>query len=205
MLVFVDESGDAGLKLDQGSSEYFVVTLVAFEENDEAEALDKRIDLLKRELGMNPLAEFKFNKSNKNIRNQFLRAVLPYTFFYFAIIVNKKKLYGEGFKYKESFYKYTSSLVFENAKPYLEKAKVIIDGSGSKEFRNQLSSYLRKKTGGGYIKKIKLEDSKRNNLLQLADMISGSIFRSLSDKSDAGIYRDIIKSREIYVQIWPRE
>lgn len=205
MLVFVDESGDAGLKLDQGSSEYFVVTLVAFEENDEAEALDKRIDLLKRELGMNPLGEFKFNKSNKNIRNQFLRAVLPYTFFYFAIIINKKKLYGEGFKYKESFYKYTSSLVFENAKPYLEKAKVIIDGSGSKEFRNQLSSYLRKKTGGGYIKKIKLEDSKRNNLLQLADMISGSIFRSLSDKSDAEIYRDIIKSREIYVQIWPRE
>ena len=194
-----------GVFSDSLSSEYFVVTLVAFEENDEAEALDKCIDLLKRELGMNLKGEFKFNKSKKNIRIQFLKAVLPYTFFYFAIVINKKKLYGEGFKYKESFYKYTSSLVFENAKPYLKSAKVIIDGSGSKEFRNQLSSYLRKKIGGGYIKKIKLEDSKSNNLLQLADMVSGSIFRMLGNKSDAKIYRNIIKSREIYVQIWPRK
>jgi len=205
MLVFVDESGDAGLKLDQGSSKYFVVTLVAFEENDEAETLEKRIDLLKHELNMNPKGEFKFNKANKSIRQQFLQAVLPYNFFYFAIVINKRKLYSEGFKYKESFYKYTIGLVFENAKPHLDKAKVVIDGSGSKEFRNQLGSYLRKKTGGGYIRKIILQDSKSNNLLQLADMISGSIFRSLGDKLDAKIYRNIINSREIYVQIWPRE
>jgi hypothetical protein len=205
MLVFVDESGDAGLKLGKGSSEYFVVTLVAFEENEEAEALDKRIDLLKYELGLNAACEFKFNKSNKNIREQFFTAVLPYNFFYFAIVIDKKLLYGKGFKYKESFYKYASGLVFQNAKPYLNRATVVIDGSGSKNFRNQLSSYLRKKINGGYIKKIKLQDSRRNNLLQLVDMISGSILRSLSHKSDAKIYRNIIISREIYVQVWPKE
>lgn len=48
MLVFVDESGDAGLKLQEGSSKYFVVTLIIFEENEEAESCDKRIDLLRK-------------------------------------------------------------------------------------------------------------------------------------------------------------
>lgn len=76
---------------------------------------------------------------------------------------------------------------------------------GRKTKQGKISSYLRKKINGGYIKKIKLQDSRRNNLLQLVDMISGSILRSLSHKSDAKIYRNIIISREIYVQVWPKE
>lgn len=205
MLVFLDETGDPGLKLDCGSSKYFVVTLIVFEENEEAEALDKRVSLLKHELGFNKFHEIKFNKCNREIRERFLRSIIPYNFFYFAIAINKEKLYGEGFGYKESFYKYASGLVFQNAKTYLSDATIIIDGSGSKDFRNQLSSYLRKKIGGGYIKKIKLQDSKRNNLLQLADMISGAVNRSFSEKTDSKVYRDVIKCREIYVQVWPRK
>ena len=95
MLVFVDESGDVWLKLGQGSSEFFVVTLVVFEDNDEAEALDQRVDLLMKELGINLRGEFKFNKANQNIRKAFLQTILPYTFFYFAIVINKKELFGE--------------------------------------------------------------------------------------------------------------
>lgn len=204
MLVFVDESGDAGLKLKGGSSKYFVIALIVFEENEEAEALDKRIDLFKRELRLGPTSEVKFNGCNKDTRKQFLLAVLPYNFFYLAIIINKQRLYGEGFKFKESFYKYASSLVFQNAKPYLHKATVVIDISGSKDFRRQLGGYLRRKINGGYIKKIKLQDSACNNLLQLADMVAGSILRSLSGKPDAREYRGIIRPRELHVQVWPK-
>ena len=71
MLVFVDETGDPGLKLNCGSSKYFVVTLVVFEENEEAEALDKRVSLLKHELGFNQSHEIKFNKCNRNKRTIF--------------------------------------------------------------------------------------------------------------------------------------
>jgi hypothetical protein len=52
MLVFIDESGDPGMKLGTGSSEYFVVTLVLFEDNDEALEVEKRIQDLKGELGV---------------------------------------------------------------------------------------------------------------------------------------------------------
>ena len=33
MLVYVDESGDAGLKISQGSSPYFVVALIVFDDH----------------------------------------------------------------------------------------------------------------------------------------------------------------------------
>ena len=204
MLVFIDESGDMGRKIDQGSSRYFVVTLVLFEDNEEAIACDQRIGLLRKELRLSESYEFKFQKMRRDLREAFLKAVLPYSFFYFGVVINKdpKKLYGEGFIVKESFYKYACSLVFENAKPHLKDATVIIDGSGSREFKRQLQYYLKKKTDG-VIRKVKIQSSHSNNLIQLADLVAGSIHRSFGKKIDKNSYRPIIKSREMKVQVWP--
>ncbi len=209
MLVFIDESGDPGLKLESGSSPYFVVALVSFNDHDEAAAVDQRIHLLRRELRLHEQFEFRFNHLKQELREAFLRAVAPYDFFYFGIVINKRKLHGPGFKFKEPFYKYTCSLVFENARPRLSNAIVVIDGSGSRDFRRQLGTYVRRRMNdqgpsGKLIRKVKMQDSHRNNLLQLADMISGAIARAYSGKPDAAIYRRLVKHREIFVQFWPR-
>lgn len=203
MLVFIDESGDTGRKLDRGSSRYFVVVLVLFKDNQEAIACDMRIADLRKDLRLSPHYEFKFQKMRRDFRELFLRAVLPYSFFYFGIVINKepKKLYGEGFAVKESFYKYACGLVFENAKPHLKDATVVIDGSGSREFKRQLQGYLKKKTGS--IRKVKVQASHSNNLIQLADMLAGSVHRSFSKKGDRHIYRPIVRSKEARIQVWP--
>jgi len=208
MLVFIDESGDPGLKIERGSSRYFTVGLVAFEDNDEALACDKRIDLLRRELRLLQDYEFHFHSNSNRVREAFFRAVLPYQFFYYGIVINKKNLFGKGFKNKESFYKYATGLLFENAKEKLERAIIVIDESGRELFKYQLASYLRKKLNSlnrHRIYKVKMQDSKRNNLLQLVDMISGAVNKSLNkDKKDNKRFRNIIKPREIYVQMWPK-
>ena len=209
MLVFIDESGDTGLKIKEGATQYFGIFMVAFEENDEALACDQRISLLRRELALMSSYEFHFHRNSHRVREAFLKAVLPYQFFYYGIVINKVRLFGEGFKNKESFYKYSSSLLFENAKEKLENAIVVIDESGRDLFKYQLAKYLKNKLnvpgGFAYIKKVKMQDSKGNNLLQLADMVAGAVTRSLnSSKQDKDYFRNIVKSREIYVQIWPR-
>lgn len=206
MLVFIDESGDTGLKINGGSSRYFVIVLVLFEENEEAVSCDQRIELLKRELRIKDHREFKFNKLRKEQRIAFIEAVIPYSFFYYGIVINKdpQKLYGDGFKIKESFYKYACSLVFENAKPHLNDATIVIDGSGSREFKKQFQSYLRKKIGTGIIKKIKIQNSFTNNLIQLADIIAGAVHRSFTNKGDKDIYRKLLAIKEMRVQVWPK-
>ena len=145
MLVFVDESGDAGMKVAQGASKFFVVTAVLFEDRDEANQCDERINLIRTELGLSEHFEFHFNKCSQSIRRAFLEAMAPYSFFYLAVVVNKTKLHSPAIAIKESLIKYSTRLVFENAKPYLRDAIVVVDASGSKDFRNQLSRYLKKR------------------------------------------------------------
>lgn len=208
MLVFIDESGDPGLNIELGSSPYFAVSLVVFEDDDEAVACDKRIDLLRREIGWKIDSEFHFRRNSDRVREAFLKAVQPYSFFYYGIVINKAKLYGEGFKNKESFYKYACRLVFENAKEKLHDATVIIDRSGSNDFRNQLSSYLKRHMNDDQIrliKKVKMQNSTSNNLLQLADYVASVINRSVQhQKNNADGFRKIIAHREIFVQVWPK-
>ena len=129
MLVFVDESGDSGRKIQNGSSKYFVVCAVTFEDHEIANNCDRRIDLLREVLRLPPTFEFHFAHNSKKIRLAFLDAVSPYQFYYHVFALNKdpEKLWGKGFNYKSSLYKYAASLTFENAKAWLENATVIID------------------------------------------------------------------------------
>lgn len=207
MLVFIDESGDSGSKIPQGSSEFFTVSLVVFEDHDEATACDQRIELLKRELGRDAKSEFHFKRNSDRVRESFIKAVAPYNFFYYGIVLNKKMLLREGFEDKRSFYKYACGLVFENAKDKLDQAIVVIDRSGSLEFRSQLESYLKKKMNSDTkrIKSVKMQRSCSNNLLQLADYVAGIINRHIeAKKKHANDYRKMVAHREINVNVWPQ-
>jgi hypothetical protein len=209
MLVFLDESGDPGMKLQQGSSEYFFVALVIFDDNEEALRADRHIATLRENLRLDASFEFRFNKMNHRLRTRFLREMCGFDFYYYGIAVKKGLLTARGFHFGESFYKVACRYVFTNAKAVLREAVVVIDGSGSRGFQRQLVTYLRRginpRAGGhSHIRKIKIEDSHRNNLLQLADMVCGALARSYGDKPDARAYRDLICRRERHVQTWPK-
>jgi Protein of unknown function (DUF3800) len=124
-------------------------------------------------------------------------------------VINKAKLSGKGFQFPDPFYKYTCGLVFQNAKRYLSDAIVVIDGSGGRKFRSQLSTYLRRTIndrgdGRKFIRKVKLQESHRNILLQLADMVCGAVARGYTKPEESNRYRNIISHREIDVQFWPK-
>ncbi len=209
MLVFVDESGDTGLKFEKGSSERFVVTLVIFEDVEDAHAAESRIKKLRHELGLKKDFEFHYSGMKSRYREPFFKALGQQQFFYCTISINKRKLVGPGFKNKESFYKYACRLVFENAKPLLDNAKIVIDGSGSREFKRELSSYLKRHMNSKddrfkRIKKVQMEDSKKNDLIQLADMVCGAVARKLAGKSDGVQHQRYIRHLELRVQEWPK-
>jgi hypothetical protein len=211
MLVFGDEAGDSELKLAQGSSKFFTVALVIFEEHDEAIACDQRIELLKKELGWSSGSEFHFRNNSDRVRRKFLNAAAPYNFFYYGIVFNKdpSMLASDIFVDKKGFYKYACSLVFENAKDKLTEAIVTIDQSGSTDFRSELAKYLRRKMNEEgkreLIKKVKMQRSSSNNLLQLADYIAGIINRGVQkEKRNAEDYKRIIAHREISVEVYPK-
>jgi Protein of unknown function (DUF3800) len=210
MLVLIDESGDPGIKLDGGSSEYLVVTLVLFEDHDEALEVEKAIEELRAELRLSPNFEFHFTNLKHAWRESFLKKVSGFDWFYFSIVINKSRLSGPGFQLPDSFYKYTCSLVFQNAKPHLTDAVVVIDGSGARKFRRELCNYLRKRVnppdhiGPKPIKKVKVQESHANPLLQLADLVCGSVARDYNKPQEGARFRKLISHREMHVQVWPK-
>jgi len=54
------------------------------------------------------------------------------------------------------------------------------------------------------IRKVSMEDSKSNNLIQLADMLCGAVSRSLGGGPKASQFRDLIRKKEKRLQIWPK-
>ena len=49
MLVFIDDSGDPGFKIEKGSSTHFVIAMVCFDDTLEAEKTTVAIKELKRD------------------------------------------------------------------------------------------------------------------------------------------------------------
>ena len=80
MLAFVDEAGDAGMKLGGGPSTHFLIALVTFVDHDEALRCDHRIAALRRDLGLADSFEFHFAQNSRGSGWPFWRPSRPSTF-----------------------------------------------------------------------------------------------------------------------------
>ncbi|MCX6810427.1 MAG: DUF3800 domain-containing protein [Candidatus Berkelbacteria bacterium] len=200
MLVFIDDSGDPGFKVGKGSSCAFVICCVIFDDELEAEKTAVCIKELKRELKKNDKYEFKFNKSSKGYRLKFLSAIKKFNFRIRAIIMTKEVIYSDELKNnKTSFYNYTIKTVLKHSSGKIKNAKIRLDGHGDRVFRRELLAYLRRSLNDvdkKMIKNLRFRDSGRDVLIQLADMVAGSINRtSQKDKTDQNDYWNVIKSK----------
>jgi len=200
MIIFIDESGDVGFRLKRGSSKTFIIVLIIFDDELEAEETALIIKKFRRSLDKTDRFEFKFNKCSKDIRIGFLQAVRNCKFRIRAIVIEKSKIYSPILRVsKDKFYSYIIKEVLKNNNDTIKNAKIRLDGHGERIFRKNLTTYLRKQLNIGdkaVIKNLRFRDSKADVLIQLADMIAGAIKRAYdSDKTDKKEYIKIIQKR----------
>lgn len=206
MLIFIDESGDAGFRIKKGSSKCFAIGLVIFDDDLHAEETALIIKKYRRAAGLPDHFEFKFNKCNKALRLGFLEAVKRCKFRIRAIVVEKEKIYSSHLRgSKEKFYNFVMMEVLRNNGDTIKNAKIRLDKLGEKALRKNLSTYLRKQLNIGeksVIENLRFRDSKTDVLIQLADMVVGAIRRSYDyTKTDHTEYKAVIKKR--IEDIWP--
>lgn len=210
MLVFVDESGDTGLKAGAGSSRFITLVLVLFEDAQAAHLAEDRITALRRELGRPENFEFHFKDNSHDLRTAFFQAAAPLPFTYTGFVIDKGQIYAAG-GVRNTIYKDLCGLVFEEAKEQLVNALVKIDRSGGQEFRRELAAYLKRKindpqAAARHIKRVDMPTSQGNSLLQLADMVCGAVARSYrEDRKEPMQYRKIIAHHEVAVRRLPEQ
>ena len=185
--MFIDDSGDAGFKLEGGSSQLFVIACCVFESAENAEQTSNKVRQLRNELGWSSLSEFKFSKTKLELQKRFFSRLDPELFFIRSIVVDKKMVDSASLKSDyESFYNYVIQLVLTKSGGIIQRASVKIDGSGSRDYRTAAKKYLFaevNKSGSQSIRKVSFVNSHTDFLIQVADMFAGCIRRS-SDTSD---------------------
>lgn len=207
MLVFIDDSGDPGFKTDKGSSRFFIIALVIFDDDLEAERTSLSIKETRRTLQVSDNYKFKFNKVSFVFKKEFFRKVSLGAFRVRAIVVKKEKINSQRLQNnKENFYNYITMQVLKRAQATIKKSKFKFDKRGEKSLRNQLRVYLSNEPNNS--KKLTFTDlifvdSKQNNLIQLADMIAGSIGWAYSGKDNT--FFKTLKSRKIIEDVWEFE
>jgi hypothetical protein len=208
MLVFVDESGDLGFRFDRGSTPYFTIALIVFETTEAALECEHSIMGLRAKLEVPDRYEFHFHQDAHERRLQMLSVVGRQDFYCYTFTLNTQspRLIGRGLHQKDSAYKWVSRAILENVADDLKDATIVLDGSGSREFRKQMQTYLRRELNTPMrerITKVKTSRSTSDALLQLADYVAGVTNRLYEQKAGAETYDSFLRRKRRSQRLWP--
>jgi len=196
--VFIDDSGDAGLR-NPNTNQLIVAAVIVVDENMK-ELLEDAINLFRRRLGWVDLHEFKFSKTEKSILIELINFVKHFDFKAYAVVLDKKNIDpGSIIKSKMSVYNHTiKELLVQVCK---NNQIVVIDGKATKSHAEKIRTYLRQslKENGIDNTSIRFVDSRKDSIIQLADIIAGAIARSYKDKTDAKRYLTLLEDKIIQI------
>ena len=203
--IAVDDSGDTGLKA--GSSDFFSVAAVVFDDALEAEGASLAIKKFRRSLGWPDGREFKFNKMRRDLIIRFIEALMPFDFKIYALYIDKRPINsayipnGWDNVYNQAILELLSRIPLHNA-------VIRIDGRYGKKYMRKTEGYFRRELNKGRHKadNVKFVDSKTSTLIQLADVAVGSVSRSLQmDKTDSKDYIGLMRGKvEAVEEFWIR-
>ena len=193
--IFIDDSGDTGLV--GSATNYFIVAAVLVVNSDNYARLVTAMNGFRAGLGWNELDELKFNKTRKTVIKRLLKFIQQFDFESYALVVDKAKMtVPPRLSSGETLYLYAIKELLLKLK--LNDPVVVIDGVADKKHIQRTRTYIRQalRQHGVEKSRISFVDSRKDVLVQLADVIAGSIARSFDKaKSDHNDYLDLLDSK----------
>jgi len=178
VFVYLDESGDVGFKFRQGSSRYFVVTLLLI---TDPLPFHEAVDELRSSLGFEAGNEFKWVNSSHDVRWAFLRMLRRQDFTARVLVIDKELMTAPHMRKRDTFYNFLVQLVLKHDNGTIREATLILDESvKSKKSKQHLATYLRQQLNANpedrKIREVRYHASHSDNLIQAADMLTGAVY-----------------------------
>lgn len=175
MLVFVDESGDAGFKFDQNSSQFFIVAMVVFDDDAQATATANQIARFRQSLKQKD--EFKFSKMSRQRRQDFAELIKTLDFVARVFVIDKLLVDPKQFsQYGTDTYQWMLAEALIAFQDEFSQARLKLDGTQNRHFKRTFKSYIRQRLEIK-INDLVFVDSESTELLQLADFVAGAVHR----------------------------
>lgn len=196
--LWIDESGDCGFKFDKGSSRFLIIVAVYAIGN--IENVISKVEALKTRRSLHASFEFKFSRCRDALKRECLRMIAELPIAYKAIVVDKKNVKAPALALhpRELYFEAVRRLLYDNNPP-LAHAILIIDEAVAKIHHREWGGLLRQYVSRKIIQKVRQIRSQGDCMIQIADMIAGSIAR-LYEKRDDQCYKLIRIKEKVLIE-----
>lgn len=205
---FIDEFGGFGFDFSkEDTSKYFILCSVIVKAEQLA-SIENSVDNLRKQFFSNSEMKSSNIGNNDKRRMSLITEILKLDFRIIALIADKEDFYKSAItNYKQVFYKYIHKLLYNNLYSVYPKLKIYADELGDDEFKEEFKKYVSNNRPNYNIFNeyaFDFIDSKNSNLVQLADIIVGSIARKLND-DNAPNYLEILKGKISHIEYFPNK
>lgn len=177
--VYIDDSGDPGFDLANGSSRHIVMAAALFFDPKDIEHAADAIRACRDKNRQR--REFKYSKTRDGIRSCFFDCTQDARYSVRAIVIDKTTIRSAHLREHPGDFK--SHLIYQlltHHDGYIQDAKIVIDGQDSKPFGMSDSRYFTQNVNRASprtVRAVEFVDSKESIPIQLADMTAGAVHR----------------------------
>lgn len=207
---YIDESGSFGFDFTkEGTSLYYVVCAVIVD-NTNVPAIESKVAELRSTLFGGKEMKSSSIGSNHSRRVKVLTELLLMDFQLIIMIADKRKFYEDSplTEYKTVFKKFLNQRLYDAMYLAYPKLKIVEDEYGTDEFQQGYRSYVQEHRPASNIFNeydFDYADSKNSNIVQIADIMAGSVMQHLLDSGAPDVLRifqgriaDVVKFPDDY-------
>lgn len=211
IFAYTDESGAFGWDLNNPNvSTHFIISAIIVKEEDVL-VLEEAVEKIRLKHFQTGEMKSSHIGKNHNRRKRILADLLDLPFSVFSVVVDKRLLIdSRGLKYKPSFYKFMNNIVHKELRHAFSKLTIVADEIGGSEYMKSFSKYVDERQDIPNLlgeAQFFFESSKNNILIQLADLVSGTLAAEYDvhrKTSETPKYHKILDKKIIRTEFYPK-
>lgn len=208
---FVDEFGAFGYDFsNSGCTTHFIISAIIVD-RDNLPIVANGVSAIRQKYFQQ--GEIKSSKIGKNHKRRItiINELKQLPFQIFAFVCDKQKVYeNSGLRFKKSFYKFLNNIVYQELRIAYSNLAITADEIGDNDYLQSFAEYVKSKEIPLDLfdnSQFRFENSKYNVILQLADVISGSLAYHYDErkKLDAEGYNyiSILGDKILRIKVFP--
>lgn len=179
---FTDEYGAFGWDLDNATvSTHFIITSIIVTDSN-LETCRKRIEIVRKKHFKGSEIKSSKIKGNHKRRERILEDLQDIPYKIFSVCIDKQackeNMSSKGIQFKHSFYKFMNNIVHNELRKAFQKLTIVADEIGTNEYMESFCEYVDARQDIPSLlgeTNFSFENSKNDVMIQLADLISGSL------------------------------
>jgi hypothetical protein len=208
LIAFADEFGNNSFDFKEQGSHFIIASVII--KSEKIKEISRSLDLIRFKYFQK--GEIKSSKIGQNHKRRkiILKEICKLDFTIYAVIVDKTKLYAEGFKYKQPFYKFLNGILYKELFKTFPELELKIDEHGGNDYLVGFKKYVEKNhirdlfSGSNLI----IKNSNHELGIQLADLVAGTlgyIFDKNKKSIESQYFYELIKPKISSLNHFPKK